>query len=76
MIRSVYFLGDKLINIGEWEYQYEPVLISEVVFDEEMNIVKEAVYRNVARNPLPEGASMEMRECERDEDGGWYVVGF
>lgn len=64
-----------LINIGEWDTQLEQVEVSPEHRDEEGNLISEAVYETVERNPIPEGAYCEERAVEQDEDGGWHVVG-
>lgn len=58
MIKSCVVLKGKIINIGEWDYQYTKVN------DEQ-----------IALNPMPEGAVIEERDFEHDEDRGWYEVG-
>lgn len=58
MMKPCVVLNGKVINVGDWDYQYTEV-------DGEQ----------VAQNPLPEGAVIEEREFEYDEDRGWYEVG-
>lgn len=58
MIKKCVVLNDKIINIGEWNYQYS-----------------EIDGKQVAQNPMPEGAAVEERDFEYDTDRGWYEVG-
>jgi len=75
MIKKCYVLNGKVINIGEWDYQIQQQEVSPPEYDEEGNIVKEAVFENRALNPMPEGAAVEERDFEYDTDRGWYEVG-
>lgn len=71
----VFDSNGKLINIGEWDYRYEEVEIEPAKFDDNGNIIKEAVKEIVATNPLPDGAYTEEREVYYDPDRGWYLAG-
>ena len=71
MIKKCWFdAHGKLINIGEWETMPEQVEVSPEQRDEEGNLISEAVYETVERNPIPEGAYYEEREVIQTEDGG------
>lgn len=71
MLKKCIVLNGQVINIGPWDYQYERVEVEPAEYDEEGNLVKEAVYEEIARNPLPEGAEeVEIEVCQA-EDGGW-----
>jgi len=59
-----------LINIGEWDTMPEQVEVQPAQYDEEGNLITEAVYETVERNPLPEGAYCEEREVIQTADGG------
>jgi len=63
-----------LINIGEWDAMPEQVEVSPEHRDEEGNLISEAVYETVERNPIPEGAYYEEREVIQTEDGGWTLA--
>lgn len=58
MMKECVILDGKVINVGQWDYQYE-------------NIDGE----QVAKNPIPQGATTEQRDMEYDENRGWYEVG-
>ena len=75
MIKDCIILDGKLINIGPWDYQMQQVEVSPAEYDEDGNIAKEAVYEEQTMNPLPEGATVEQRDFEYDEDRGWYEIG-
>lgn len=75
MIKECVVLNRKVINIGPWDYQMQQVEVSPAEYDENGNVVKEAVYEEEAMNPLPEGAVTEQRDFEYDEDRGWYEIG-
>lgn len=75
MIKKCYVLNGKVINIGEWDYQIQQQEVSPPEYDEEGNIVKEAVFEEKIMNPIPEGAIVEERNFEYDPDHGWYEVG-
>lgn len=69
-------INGQVINIGPWDYQYEQVEVTPSVVDEETNeVIREAEYQQVARNPLPEGALFETRDFEYDDVHGWFEVG-
>lgn len=70
-----YDANGNLINIGEWDAQPEKVEVQPAQYDDEGNLISEAVYETVERNPIPPGAYFEERAVEQDEDGGWHVVG-
>jgi hypothetical protein len=63
-----------LINIGEWDTQPERVEVSPPQYDEQGNLIAEAVYETVERNPIPEGAYCEEREVIQTEDGGLVLA--
>lgn len=70
MMMKCWFDADgKLINIGEWDTQPEQIEVSPEQRDEEGNLISEAVYETVERNPIPEGAYCEEREVIQTEDG-------
>lgn len=72
MIKSCVLLNGQVINIGDWDYQYEQVEVTPAVVDEETKeIITPAEYETVARNPLPEGAIIEEVEVTQNADGGW-----
>lgn len=75
MIKKCYVLDGKVINIGDWEYFKKQVEVYPADYDEKGNIVKDAVFKEVITNPLPEGAVEEQREFEGNDIGGWYEVG-
>ncbi len=75
MIKKCYILNGEIINIGEWDSQKQPVEINSAEYDEEGNILKEAVFEDKEINPLPEGVIEEERDFEYDADRGWYEVG-
>lgn len=75
MIKKCYVLNGKVINIGEWDYQIQQREVKPPEYDEEGNIVKEAVFEDKVMNPMPEGAVIEERDFEYDTDRGWYEVG-
>lgn len=75
MIKKCYVLNGKVINIGEWDYQIQQQEVSPPEYDEEGNIVKEAVFEEKIMNPIPEGAIVEERNFDYDSDRGWYEVG-
>ncbi|MGM1023416.1 MAG: XkdW family protein [Bacillota bacterium] len=75
MIKEVVVLNSEVINIGPWDEQIRPVLVSSAEYDEEGNITKEAVYEDRVMNPMPEGAVIEEREIETAPDGGLIVKG-
>lgn len=71
MLKTCVVLNGEIINIGPWDYRVEPVEVEPAEYDKDGNLVKEAVYENIARNPLPEGAvEVEMEVCQAD-DGSW-----
>lgn len=59
-----------LINIGEWDPMTEQVEVQPAQYDDEGNLIAEAVYETVERNPIPPGAFCEEREVIQTEDGG------
>ena len=59
MIKKCYILDEKVINIGEWDYQ-------KTINEQGTEVVN---------NPLPEGATEENRDFEYNEERGWYEVG-
>lgn len=70
----VFDANGNLINIGEWEYQYEQVEVEPAEYDEKGNLIKEAVYEERTMNPLPDGAYTEEREVVEGPDGGLYLA--
>ncbi|MDP4095480.1 XkdW family protein [Paenibacillus sp. P96] len=75
MIKDVVALDGQVINIGPWDEQIRPFLVSPEERDEEGNVTKEAVYEDRVTNPMPEGAVIEQREIETAPDGGLIVKG-
>ena len=75
MIKKCVVLNGKVINIGEWDYQKQKVLVSPPEYDKDGKLIKEAVYEDKIMNPLPEGATVEERDFEYDTNYGWYEVG-
>lgn len=76
MIKECVVLNGQVINIGEWDYRIEQVEVKAAVIDEEtQEIIQPAEYEDVVRNPMPEGATIEQRDFEYDENRGWYEVG-
>jgi hypothetical protein len=75
MIKDVVVLNSKVINIGPWDEQIRPVLVSPSEYDDEGNVTKEALYEDRVMNPMPEGAVIEEREIEVAPDGGLIVKG-
>lgn len=75
MIKTCVFDVDgNLINIGEWDEQIQPIEIEPAEYDEEGNLVKEAVYEDQPTNPLPDGAYTEEREVVYDDVYGWRLA--
>lgn len=74
MIKKCWFADGNLINIGEWDTQPERVEVSPPQYDEQGNLISEAVYETVERNPLPDGAYSEEREVIETADGGWTLA--
>lgn len=75
MIKTCVTLDGKIINIGEWDYQKQQIEVSPPEYDEDGNVVREAVFEDRIMNPMPEGAVIEERNFEYDHDRGWYEVG-
>ena len=75
MTKECVIKDGKIINIGEWNEQRDSIEISPAEYDEDGNIIKEAVYVEQVMNPFPDGATIEEREFEYDPDRGWYEVG-
>ena len=75
MIKSCVVLDGKIINVGEWDYQIGPIMVTPAEVDGEGNVITPAVYEDAPRNPLPEGATFEERDFEYDPDRGWYESG-
>lgn len=95
MIKECVIKDGRVINIGTWDEcrvpievgpaEFETVEISPAKFDEEGNLIeeavfevrtiKEAVYEDLITNPFPEGATIEERDFEDDHDRGWFEVG-
>ena len=75
MLKTCWFDKDgNLINIGEWDTMPEQVEVQAEKRDEEGNLISEAVYETVERNPLPDGAYYEEREVIQTVDGGWTLA--
>lgn len=74
MKTCVFDKDGQLINIGEWDYMLKPVEVAPAQYDEEGNLISEAVYEVRATNPLPEGAYTEEREVVYDEVYGWRLA--
>jgi len=71
MLKTCWFDADgNLINIGEWDTQPEQIEVRPAQYDEDGNLISNAVYETVERNPIPEGAYSEEREVIQTEDGG------
>lgn len=68
-------LNGQIINVGDWNYQYQQVETLPAEYDKDGNVIKEAVFEQVATNPLPIGVAIEERDFEYSEDRGWYEVG-
>lgn len=62
----------KVINIGDWDYQYVTVVTQPAEIDEEGNVIKEAVIEQQVTNPFPDGATIEERDFSFDLDRGWF----
>lgn len=75
MIKKCYVVAGEIINIGDWDYEKEQIEISQAEYDEEGNVTKEAVFEEVARNPLPVGTLEEERDFEYSEERGWFEAG-
>lgn len=75
MIKKCYVLNGEIINIGEWDYSKDQVVISQAEYDEEGNVTKEAVFEEVIKNPLPVGTLEEERDFEYNEERGWFEKG-
>jgi len=75
MLKTCVFDADgNLINIGEWDYMIKPVEVSPAEYDEEGNLINEAVYEDQPTNPLPPGAYTEEREVVYSEEHGWRLA--
>lgn len=57
-------LDDKIINIGDWEYQ------KEIALNEDGS-----VYEKIT-NPLPDNAIKKELECKQNSDGSWVAIGY
>lgn len=75
MIKKCYVLDGKVINIGDWEYFKKQVEVSPAEYNDEGNVVKDAVFEEVVTNPMPEGAVEQERNFEYSEERGWFEVG-
>lgn len=75
MIKQCVVLDGKVINIGAWDEQRQNVEIDPAEYDEDGNIIKEAVCEEQIKNPFPEGGTIEERDFEYDSDRGWYEAG-
>lgn len=75
MMKSCVILNGQIINIGEWYYQIQSVIISPAELDTEGNVITEAVYEDQITNPLPVGATSEQRDIVESPDGGLIEVG-
>lgn len=74
MIRTCVVLNGKIINVGEWDYQRQSVMIKSPKYDDEGNVIEEAIYEEMVLNPLPEGAVIKEKDFEYSEDDGWGEV--
>ena len=75
MIKKCWFdANGNLINIGEWDTMPEQIEVQPAQYDEDGNLIDEAVYETVERNPIPEGAYCEEREVIQTEDGGYVLA--
>ncbi len=75
MIKECVILNGKIINIGEWDFKKQQIEISPAEVDEDGNVIKDAVFEEQIKNPMPEGVTIEERNFEYDADRGWYEVG-
>lgn len=82
-------VNGKIINIGEWDYQIQPVqvgmktvVVKETVLDEKGNIIEpevteeQPVYEDKATNPLPSDAVLEQRDIVKASDGSLVEFGY
>lgn len=82
-------VNGKIINIGEWDYQIQPVqvgmktvVVKETVLDEKGNIIEpevteeQPVYEDKATNPLPSDAVLEQRDIVEASDGSLVEFGY
>lgn len=76
MMKECVVLRGEVINIGPWEYNIQPVEVKPAEYDEEGNIIKEAVYEARPTNPLPEGAEIVEIEIVEGPDGGLYPADY
>lgn len=76
MMKTCVVLNGDVINVGEWDYQKQTVVVTPAEFDEEGYIIEEAVYEEVAMNPQPEGATIEERDFKYSEEHGWRETGW
>lgn len=76
MIKTCVVLDGKIINVGDWDFQYLQVEINPPEYDEDGKVIKDAVYEQVAQNPLPKGAVIEERDFGYMEEHGWREVGW
>lgn len=86
MIKSCVVLNGAVINVGEWDYNIQPVQIGEqeVIItpettDTEGNVIPtvtemQPVYEDQETNPLPIGAIVEEREVIQNADGGFIAL--
>lgn len=75
MLKECTVLNGQIINFGEWDYQIRPFEVEPPQYNNEGEVIKEAVYDDRQTNPFPEGATIEQRDVEYDPDRGWYEVG-
>lgn len=74
--KCIFDRDGNLINIGDWDYDIQPVEVYPAIRDEETGeIIREAIIEEVALNPLPDGAYEEEREVEYNDRDGWYIAG-
>lgn len=59
MLKKVYILEGKIINVGDWDYQKS-------IDDKGVEVIE---------NPLPDGAMEEQREMKYTEERGWHEIG-
>ena len=86
MLKSCVVLDGAVINVGEWDYNIQPVQVGEQeviitpeTVDSEGNVIPavtemQPIYEDQATNPFPEGAIIEEREVIQNADGGLVAL--
>lgn len=74
MKRPCVLLNERVINIGEWDFQKFFVTVEEGEYEEDGTVVKEPVVEEQVNNPLPDGAIVKELECKQNPDGSWVAV--